>query len=303
MAKINLKISDFPYYNLVKKPEEIRKNFERLKKYNPKQPSDELNYVLNFKNDEQLLRITDYFSEIVRVRCPFSKNISVYDWYQQNKEKIIKELGEVVKYNDIDYYIWKRTKLCSNFPTIMALKVLKIFKVKRWLDPSSGWGDRLVSAIAYGCEYQGYDPNKSLETSYNNIIDFFGADKKKINIKHEPFEKAKVKTNYYDLVFTSPPFFDLEDYDSSNEQSHNAYKTLKEWKEKFLFPSLLKMESALIEGGHLALYINNYFGYKTYVEDTFDFIEKNTKLKPEGYVSWILTKGVKRKIYIWKKMN
>lgn len=308
MAKINLNQDDFPYYKNIENDTNILKYFNKLKKYRPQyQPSNSNkrfnHYTLDFDKEYKLLRITDYFSEEKRIKCQFDGNISVYDWYQENKEKIIDKLTISPKYNDVDYYIWKNTKECSNFPTVMAMEVLKTFKVKKWLDPSAGWGDRLIAAMAYGCEYQGFDPNIKMQKNYQTMISFFAPEEEKnYKITTKPFEKAKVKNNYYDLVFTSPPFFDLEDYDTAETQSHRAYPKLTTWKDNFLYPLILKSEKALIENGHLALYINNHPSYPTYVKDTMAYIKKNTSLSYQGAISWVLSKNRKRNIFIWKKI-
>lgn len=303
MSKVDLKKLDFPYFKNSEKNANIKKYFNRLKTYKPKHTKFN-HFILDFDNEFKLLRITDYFSEDKRIKCQFMGKISSYDWYQKNKERIIDKFGSRPLFDDIDYYIWKNTKQCSNFPVIIAMEVLKIFGVKKWLDPSAGWGDRLIAALAYGCEYQGFDPNLKMQESYKEMVSFFAPEKEKdYKVTPQPFEKAKVKSNYYDLVFTSPPFFDLEDYDSSITQSHRAYTNVKSWKENFLYPLILKSEKALIKEGFFALYINNHPSHPTYVEDTMDFIKKNTKLEPRDPISWTLSKKIKRNIFIWKKIN
>ena len=303
---INLEDTDYPYYKLIKNDKEITKTFNELKKYNPQNKYSLYNksfkqYTLNFEREEDFLRLTDYFSEEERSKCQFNNIISKYDWYQQNRDKIIQKFGKKADYFELDYYIWRNTHECSNFPVVMAMEILKHFKVKKWLDPSAGWGDRLIAAIAYGCEYNAFDPNKKMQKNYQNIIDFFGKNNKDYSIIAKPFEKAKVKSNYYDLVFTSPPFFNLEDYDEEKTQSHRAYKTLKEWKEKFLYPLLNKSKEALVNRGHLALYISNYPGYTSFVSDTMFHISENLKMKYKGNITWTLTNKRKRFIYIWQK--
>lgn len=304
---INLKEVEFPYYSLVKNDEAILKIFENLKKYVPvhkKSLSNSTfrNYFLNFDKENDLMRITDYFSEDIRIRCSFNGNVSVFDWYQKNKKKIIDKFGEKANYEDVDYYIWKNTKACSNFPTVIAMEVLRRFKPKRWLDPSSGWGDRLISAIAYGCEYHGYDPNKKMQRNYKDIINFFDPDNKEnYRIMPTPFEKAKIRNDNYDLVFTSPPFFDLEDYDVEETQSHRAYPKIDDWKENFLIPLIIKSDKALVRRGHLALYVSDFNTYKNYVDDVKDYVTEYTNLEYKGYISWTLSRKMKRCIFVWKK--
>ena len=46
-------------------------------------------------------------------------------------------------------FIYKQVKSCTNFNITMGLYILQLFKPKIYVDISSGWGDRLVMAIAY----------------------------------------------------------------------------------------------------------------------------------------------------------
>ena len=65
-------------------------------------------------------------------------------------------------------------------------------------------------------------------------------DDKGENLLIDGFENVEVKKNYYDLVFTSPPFFKLESYTNNKKQSNKNYSTLKEWFENFLIVSVKK---------------------------------------------------------------
>ena len=73
--------------------------------------------------------------------------------------------------DETDKYSGEQRKKCSEltghectlYPFPAGMEVLKIFKPKKWLDPTAGWGDRLRCAIAYGCEYMGVDSNKEMK--------------------------------------------------------------------------------------------------------------------------------------------
>jgi len=83
------------------------------------------------------------------------------------------------------------------FKTTVAKTVYDIFKPKVILDMSSGWGDRLIAAIAYSqtvdytVKYFGYDPNTSLTQGYKDIIDTLAGDNREnFGVKTAPFETA-----------------------------------------------------------------------------------------------------------------
>jgi tRNA1(Val) A37 N6-methylase TrmN6 len=294
---------DFPYYNKSINKKNILEHFEEFKNYksNERKEGKYFHIIINYDKEEKFLRLTDYFSEDVRIRCHFSDFISVYDWYQENKKKIIKELGEVVSYNNIDNYIWSRTKACSNFPTVIALALLKKLKPQNWLDPSAGWGDRLIASIAYGCNYHGIDPNPKMQKNYKKIVDVLGdKNHEKYHVLCKGFENSIIMEDYYDLVFTSPPFFDLEKYGDDKNQSIKKYPTLKSWITNFIYPFLVKSVKALKRKGHLALYVSDYSNIR-YVQKIKNFMKSQITMKWEGEITWQVSKN-KRHIIIWKKI-
>ena len=66
----------------------------------------------------------------------------------------------------------------------------------------------------------------------------------------------------FDLVFTSPPYYDLEEYRSRTNglvgQSLEKPLSLQEWLNNFLFPLVAKAWSFVKPGGHYILYMNDY---------------------------------------------
>ena len=102
------------------------------------------------------------------------------------------------------------------------------------------------------------------------------------------------------MVFTSPPFFDLEVYEDSNNQSIEKFNTVEKWKNNFLFPSIKKSFDSLKKNKHLALYITDYKN-NYYIKDMKDYIKNELGYKYEGNIYWTKNKKVLRTIFIWKK--
>jgi hypothetical protein len=119
------------------------------------------------------------------------------------------------------------------------------------VDISSGWGDRLIGALACADSYSGSDPNKNLQPGYSNIIKFFGGDRQKFNVQPCKFQDTQIPDNVT-LVFTSPPYFDLEEYSGVKVQ-----ESLDVWLSDFLEVSLRKAAKSLIIGGHMVININD----------------------------------------------
>ena len=195
--------------------------------------------------------------------------------------------------------------MCTNFRTTIILSLLKFFKVKRYLDPSAGWGDRLIGAIAYGCDYTGVDPSVCMNQVYHQIIKELvpKSQQDRYKIIQSGFEVVEVENNYYDLVFTSPPFFDFEIYESNNAQSISQFNTLDKWLNGFLYKLIEKSYNALIVGGHLGLYISDYTGV-SFTDKMLEYVKKNIKgFEYQGDIHFwdYQNKNVVRSIFFWKK--
>lgn len=332
---VDLREKEYPYYKYFITYEKVLENFEDLKKYNydyivnskkdidkilktpPKKQNaiynyikknkDSLLYMLNIDlmRDQRFYKITDYFSEECRVECNFANYISPLEYYRLNKETVLENIKDVEDYDKIDDYMYFHgpKMFCSNFHLVVCTSVLKYFKPKRWLDPSAGWGDRLISAINYGeCEYRATDPSECLQKKYAEIIKSLSLDSEKYRITQEGFEEANIEKNYYDLVFTSPPFFDLEKYTNEPSQSHIKYNTLEEWVINFMYPLLKKSHRALVKGGHLCLYISDNKGSKIkFVDRVKEYLGVIKNIKYVGKISWTTGK-YPREIIVYKKL-
>jgi len=184
-------------------------------------------------------------------------------------------------------------KECTLYPFPVGLKVLKMFKPKRWLDPTAGWGDRLRCAIEYGCQYVGVDSNKEMKSAYDAIIADNASDKSKYTVKIGRFQDVQI-TGTFDLVFTSPPFFTKEVYEHMTE-----WKDIEDFMNEFLKPLFVKSVRHLESGGHMVLYIEDK-GSSSFIELMKLFVETDvTDLKYEG--AFYYEGSSPRPYYVWIK--
>ena len=130
-------------------------------------------------------------------------------------------------------------------------------------DPSSGWGGRILGAMSSHrkIHYIGTDPNTDNFinelgiTRYEYVANFFNDECLESNSfweeekntyhvfqegsehigNHSDFQQYKGKL---DLVFTSPPYFDREQYSSDETQSFKSYPQYDDWRDNFLKPTL-----------------------------------------------------------------
>ena len=89
--------------------------------------------------------------------------------------------------------------------------------------------------------------------------------------------KEEILEYYFDTIFTSPPYFQVERYTQDNNQSWKRYKKLKDWKEQFLFATLEKAWYTLKKGGYLIVNISDVYCNHTInqiCDDMNDFIRK-----------------------------
>lgn len=218
------------------------------------------------KND-----ISDYFNEEVRMTCMRNDQpMSSLEYWQKNPSKIVEYC--LKNYYTLDLYELRETMYelwyeCTTFKPSCIVDFIRLFGAERILDISSGWGDRLLGALSQGVKYVGVDPNTRLFPGYAKIVKFAEETIAESNIPDwkfqqpilicSPFETAVLPAHEFDLVFSSPPFFDLEKYSNEPTQSMHGKKTLKDWYDGFLRVVIIKAWNKLKIGGHLVLYIND----------------------------------------------
>jgi hypothetical protein len=115
------------------------------------------------------------------------------------------------------------------------------------LDFSAGWGGRCLGTMAYGVPYIGIDANKNMEKSYKEMIELV-KPVKDVKMIFKPSETVDFSKFKYDLVFTSPPYFTLEEYENMPE-----YGSKDGFIEKFFRPVVTNAWKHLAYSGHMAL--------------------------------------------------
>lgn len=261
----------------------------------------------NWRENEELNNVTDFFTEVVRIQCKFKNNISPFDYWVKNYDELIRgstDQSGILNIQKLRDLMYKNIKFCNNFRISVALTIYKLFNANKILDPSAGWGDRLIAAIGHrATNYIGVDPNEKLHQHYNDIIKFLVDEDKRQNymVINDGFEYANIPKKDYDLVFTSPPFFDLEEYSTSKKDSMVAYPTADQWYNNFLLVMLRKAYSNLIMGGHIVLYIAESTNTH-YIGKMVSFMDK--LMKSTGSIYYFYEGAyVPRQMYVWKKVN
>jgi hypothetical protein len=165
----------------------------------------------------------------------------------------------------------------SNFPLKTALSVLDKYNVNNnYYDFSCGWGVRLSASMIKDINYFGTDPNIKL----HERLEKFGKDfievtnsKSKIDIRCQGSEKYIPEwENKIGLAFSSPPYFDLEDYKVGDQSIKN--RNYKRWLEEYWEQTVKNIKKYLVSDGYFLLNIKNIKGFNLY-DDMKEIIENN----------------------------
>ena len=160
-----------------------------------------------------------------------------------------------------------RKYICSQFKPNVAKAMYDYYNVKNVLDFSMGWGDRLAGFYAsMNTElYVGLDPRKENHPIYeqqaryyDTHLTFFEKEKKtKFHCEAaEDFDFSEYNDTF-DIIFTSPPYFNIERYGDDDTQSWVRYKDIDSWNYQFLQKSIDSMIPTLKSGGKLCVNISD----------------------------------------------
>nr|WPF46847.1 MAG: hypothetical protein [Lake Baikal virophage 14] len=261
-------------------------------------------------NDKGLSRVgnevVNYFTSLERLDTIGNKGISFFDFYENrldySRRKYIKNILKYYNTNNRTTSIkqWKRIfdlyfGSIAIFRPIVAMGVYCYFSPKCVLDPTMGWGGRLVGACALDVpKYIGIDLNRNLMKPYDEMSKFLS---KHSSTKIELFFGDCITFDYskieYDMVFTSPPYYNVEQYNFQEK------KTKEEWNETFYKPFVRETFKHLKKGGHYCLNVpEEIYTIVTEILGDADFLipfPKSQRGDPNT------EKKYKEFIYTWKK--
>lgn len=273
------------------------------------------NSVFNLICDDYYIDIlSDVFNEKERIKTRKLGKNSLIEIYEKILLPIFEEdedLTEKEKIERMREWLYKNYSKyeATQFKPTLAISIYKYAKPMKILDMSAGWGDRLIAAIAYydymkkpdSFLYHAFDPNINLKEGHDNIISTFNAPRSKFKIEYKGFEDS-VLDDDYDLFFSSPPFFDLEEYSKDKSQSIIKYKKFDNWLINFLFFCLKKAKDRLRDKGVMIIHISDYNQY-IFTEKMIFYLEC-IGMKFIGIINHLNnSKGIPRTMFYFKKDN
>ena len=154
------------------------------------------------------------------------------------------------------YFNYKLAKSTMYRPQ-MAKMVVTNLGAKRVLDPCAGWGGRMLGVVAAGAEYVAFEPNTETYEGLLKLIKLLGIEDKVRIIKDSALEMDKYDIGEFDLILTSPPYFDLEVYSHEDTQSIKGCDTYSMWVNNFLKPLIELSISHMKQNGWSCWNVHN----------------------------------------------
>jgi tRNA1(Val) A37 N6-methylase TrmN6 len=252
----------FPYFSLTK--DEILREISWLKSYDARSV-----FVGNqIKSISLGLRLANYFHpQMWHVRC--TRYLSPFETFS-NDLKLSSAIRKALT-------IWpdrfganasslrrilksfSNTVGVSNFRPTVAAAIIQQYSPPdgRVLDFAAGYGGRLLGAMVTGRTYYGVDASVTQVSGLKKMVSALrqaGFTQSAV-IRRGAAEKILpyLPKASFDLVFSSPPYFNREKYGTEREQSFRRYATLEEWREQFLRKIIDESARLLVSDGHLIL--------------------------------------------------
>lgn len=262
----------------------------------------------------EFIYLIDYFQCICRFRCRRKESpITPFQWIKKRSNietccKILEKEDKLISAKNIFEIASKLMCriLCPEFQPVIVKGLFSFlnsagYKTNRWLDMSAGRGSRLISSLSLVNEYLGFDPDHCLHRNYIKQLEFFNGDFRTHRVVRKEFQEAKLENNYWDIMFSSPPYFDLEIYSNEEEQSIKKNNNLEKWGRDFVYPSLKIIKAAIKPNGLIAVNISNSF-VNPDIHYTEIFFEAAASLNLEylGVIGFSIN-GPTYPIWIWKK--
>jgi hypothetical protein len=241
-----------------------------VSKFNYKYPY--IDYYIDLSNVGN--KASDYFHQVERWKCDATGYPSPQKTWENEKFRLtlfkalfslkVKEINPTVLRSIISL----RKYIAAQFRPSAAKTIYEIYKPETVLDFSMGWGDRLLAAHAshYVKRYVGIDPNINLFEGYGKQVRTYDAIWGKIKEFELHCGRAEdeniILNDQFDMIFTSPPYFDKEKYDQSDQQSYKMYHSFDSWMKDFLFKSIELRSKNLKSGGLLIINISDIYTRK-----------------------------------------
>lgn len=246
-------------------------------------------------------RIVNKYQFPELTRCPRNtKNYqTIYDIYNNNEqdklwEQVCKrKVKESKGKPPLKRHVWETIQINKGsvcfFQPSCAKYIYKKFGATSVLDPTAGWGGRLLGASSLDIHYMGFDTNTKLKDGYDRMIQ--DLDLKNVEMIYQDSLSYDFSELKYDLVLTSPPYYNLELYENMTPFESEDF-----FYNSFLIPLMNKCFQYLQEGGNMCFNVSPDM-YIKLINLGYDECTEKVPLKQSSKSS----KQRQDYIYIWNK--
>lgn len=179
-------------------------------------------------------KCVDYFTFINRLDTIGNKGINFWQFFNNLEEYRKKQYINNFLNNNTHIFTGVRlTFECfklyygniGSFYSSTTAGIIDEFKPTCVIDPFAGFGGRLIGCMSRDTPYMGWDTN--LDINYLSIImtlmPLTKSKERMWSVYNEPSQNVDFSKYNYDMVLTSPPYYNLELYNGTDK------KTKKEW--------------------------------------------------------------------------
>ena len=278
--------------------EDATKDLERLMEIHP--TKSDLNKKIGNK-------FIDYYMFPYRLDViTYKRNINYYDFIKSPSSymgpKGYKYYKEFIKKDNPFHFYSLYFSSVSIFKPLLSKYIYELFKPTTVLDPTMGWGGRMVGAMVLpDINYIGFDTNTDLIKPYKQMVKDLKISKR-VRLIFKDSSKYDLSEFKYDMVFTSPPYYKnnkvLEKYEGMPE-----YTDKEDWYNKFFHPLFSSAYDHMSVGGHFCINTNleGYDMLKRFLGPCNKKIDINNEFARRGRVEGEFKNASKEYIYIWNK--
>lgn len=266
----------FPYLYPVLPPAQVM--YERLRSL-PLLGADKkqrLSYPVDHKAMDWL---SCHFTERQRMRCHRLGAASPHSYWRGLPESVqMRLLSEGLQ--SANFYLQAQCFVCNVFSPSLCYQIIRdtVGKGAKILDPTVGWGDQLLAAMAAeAAAYRGLTDDPAIAQAAQEMVRLLGADQQdRFAVREGTFSTSSPGVGLFDLALTSPA-----GYTPSAGLGYN------QWLQTHYVPYLQKLYQAVRPGGWVVLYVENfsYAGqHVAFRADTVEIMSRLGALRQRDYL-------------------
>jgi hypothetical protein len=230
---------------------ELHSEFVKLRKYKPKLTSRCFagNAILYHYQLDNLCKVKTASGSFYDVMADETKR---QEWWEK-----INKYANGSRPNEPALRMFEIYRRCTGavvfFKPTIAMNIYHQVNATHVLDPTAGWGGRLLGAMAMDISYTGIDTNTNMKPAYDGfqLLEDFTIGNGDYKMIWDDALKVDFSTIDYDCVLTSPPYINLEIYENMT-----PYESKRKFYTDFLIPLITKCRQHIRRNGKVCFNIS-----------------------------------------------